>query len=244
MNSSVVGGQAAINVLNVTKIYSLGDVKVEALRGVTFTIDRGEYVAIMGPSGSGKSTLMNLLGCLDRPTAGSYFLDGIDVSTLGDDALAAIRLKKLGFVFQGFNLLPRTSAVKNVALPLFYAGVGTRARNEMAKVQLREVGLGDRMDHKPSELSGGQQQRVAIARALVNDPAVLLADEPTGNLDSQTSEELMTLFEQLNQGGRTIIMVTHDEDVASHAKRIIRVRDGRIVSDDMTTPSPEPTGRP
>jgi len=156
------------------------------------------------------------------------------VSTLGDDALANIRLKRLGFVFQGFNLLARTSALKNVALPLFYAGVGTRARNEVATKQLAEVGLGDRMDHKPSELSGGQQQRVAIARALVNDPAVLLADEPTGNLDSQTSEEIMALFRQLNEGGRTIIMVTHDEDVASHAKRVIRVRDGRIVDDQAT----------
>jgi putative ABC transport system ATP-binding protein len=227
-------GRTAIDVRNVTKTYDLGDVKVEALRGVSFTIGRGEYVAIMGPSGSGKSTLMNLLGCLDRPTAGTYLLDGTDVSTLGDDALAQIRLKKLGFVFQGFNLLARTSAMKNVALPLFYAGVGTRARNEVASKQLREVGLGDRMDHKPNELSGGQQQRVAIARALVNDPAVLLADEPTGNLDSQTSEEIMALFRQLNEGGRTIIMVTHDEDVAGHAKRIIRVRDGRIVDDQMT----------
>jgi putative ABC transport system ATP-binding protein len=227
-------GRAAIDVRGVTKTYDLGDVKVEALRGVSFTIDRGEYVAIMGPSGSGKSTLMNLLGCLDRPTTGTYLLDGTDVSTLGDDALANIRLKKLGFVFQGFNLLARTSALKNVALPLFYAGVGTRARNAVATKQLTEVGLGDRMDHKPSELSGGQQQRVAIARALVNDPAVLLADEPTGNLDSQTSEEIMALFRQLNEGGRTIIMVTHDEDVASHAKRIIRVRDGRIVDDQAT----------
>ena len=228
--------QAAIDVRDVTKTYDLGDVKVEALRGVTFTISRGEYVAIMGPSGSGKSTLMNLLGCLDRPTQGNYLLDGTDVSTLSDDALANIRLRKLGFVFQGFNLLARTSAMKNVALPLFYAGVGTKARNDMAATQLREVGLGDRMDHKPSELSGGQQQRVAIARALVNDPAVVLADEPTGNLDSQTSEEIMGLFHQLNDGGRTIIMVTHDEDVAGHAKRIIRVRDGRIVDD-------QPTGR-
>jgi len=233
MNSSG-GGNIAIDVRNVTKTYVLGDVKVEALRGVTFTIGRGEYVAIMGPSGSGKSTLMNLLGCLDRPTTGTYLLDGIDVSTLNDDELALIRLKKLGFVFQGFNLLARTSALKNVALPLFYAGVGSRARNAAAAAQLTEVGLGDRLDHKPSELSGGQQQRVAIARALVNDPAVLLADEPTGNLDTQTSEEIMALFQQLNSGGRTVIMVTHDEDVASHAKRIIRVRDGRIVSDEVS----------
>jgi putative ABC transport system ATP-binding protein len=237
MNSTNARGRSAIDVGDVTKTYSLGDVKVEALRGVSFAIASGEYVAIMGPSGSGKSTLMNLLGCLDRPTTGRYLLDGTDVSTLNDDELAAIRLKKLGFVFQGFNLLPRTSALKNVALPLFYAGIGSRARNETARAQLTEVGLGDRVDHKPSELSGGQQQRVAIARALVNDPAVLLADEPTGNLDSQTSEELMALFEQLNEGGRTIIMVTHDEDVASHAKRIIRVRDGRIVSDEVTSRS-------
>jgi putative ABC transport system ATP-binding protein len=227
MNSS----RSAIDVRDATKTYDLGGVKVEALRGVTFTIDPGEYVAIMGPSGSGKSTLMNVLGCLDRPTTGRYLLDGTDVSTLGDDALALIRLKKLGFIFQGFNLLARTSALKNVALPLFYAGVGTRARNDVAAARLGEVGLGDRMDHKPNELSGGQQQRVAIARALVNDPAVLLADEPTGNLDSQTSEEIMGLFRQLNEGGRTIIMVTHDEDVASHARRIIRLRDGKIVSD-------------
>jgi putative ABC transport system ATP-binding protein len=234
MNSPVPAVRAAIDVENVTKTYDLGEVKVEALRGLTFTIRAGEYVAIMGPSGSGKSTLMNLLGCLDRPTNGRYRLDGTDVSTLSDDQLAAIRLKKLGFIFQGFNLLARTSALKNVALPLFYAGLSTRARNAAAAERLREVGLGDRMDHKPSELSGGQQQRVAIARALVNDPAVLLADEPTGNLDSQTSEELMALFGHLNQGGRTIIMVTHDEDVASHAARIIRVRDGRIIDDQAT----------
>ncbi len=227
-------GRAAIDVRDVTKTYALGEVEVHALRGVSFTIDRGEYVAIMGPSGSGKSTLMNLLGCLDRPTTGAFVLDGDDVSSLRDDELAAIRLRKLGFVFQGFNLLARTSALKNVALPLFYAGVGTRRRNEIAADQLREVGLGDRMGHKPNELSGGQQQRVAIARALVNDPAVLLADEPTGNLDSETSEEIMALFRQLNVGGRTIIMVTHDENVASHAKRIVRLRDGRLVDDQAT----------
>jgi len=223
--------RATIDVRNITKTYSLGEVDVHALRGVSFTIKAGEYVAIMGPSGSGKSTLMNTLGALDRPTTGSYVLDGIDVSTLDDNALAAIRLKKLGFIFQGFNLLARTSAVRNVALPLFYAGVSPRERNAAAAERLRKVGLGDRLDHKPNELSGGQQQRVAIARALVNDPAVLLADEPTGNLDSATSEEIMALFADLNAEGRTIIMVTHDEEVADHAKRIIRVRDGLIASD-------------
>jgi putative ABC transport system ATP-binding protein len=222
----------------VTKTYALGEISVQALRGVSFRIAAGEYVAIMGPSGSGKSTLMNTLGCLDRPSTGSYELDGVDVGTLGDNALAAIRLKKLGFVFQGFNLLARTSALKNVALPLFYAGMPSRARNAAAADRLREVGLADRLDHKPNELSGGQQQRVAIARALVNDPAVVLADEPTGNLDSQTSEEIMALFEQLNAAGRTIIMVTHDEEVAAHAKRVIRVRDGLIVADERTAAAP------
>ncbi|MGD1065485.1 MAG: ABC transporter ATP-binding protein [Vulcanimicrobiaceae bacterium] len=226
--------QPVIAVRDVTKVYRLGTVDVPALRGVSFAIAPGEYVAIMGPSGSGKSTLMNLLGCLDRPTTGAYLLDGVDVSRLSDDELAHIRLRKLGFVFQGFNLLARTSALRNVALPLFYAGLGNRQRSARAAAQLTAVGLGDRMDHAPSELSGGQQQRVAIARALVNDPAVLLADEPTGNLDSQTSEEIMGLFGDLNRTGRTIIMVTHDEEVAHHAKRIIRVRDGRIVGDEAT----------
>lgn len=229
--------QPVIALHDVIKTYALGEISVHALRGVSFSIDSGDYVAIMGPSGSGKSTLMNTLGCLDRPTAGSYELDGINVSTLTDNALAAIRLKKLGFIFQGFNLLARTSALKNVALPLFYAGRSTRARNAAAAERLREVGLADRLDHKPSELSGGQQQRVAIARALVNDPAVLLADEPTGNLDSQTSEEIMALFEELNRAGRTIIMVTHDEEVAAHAKRVIRVRDGLIVADERRDPA-------
>lgn len=227
MNSSPY----AIDVQNVTKTYKSGSLEVQALRGVSFTIKPGEYVAIMGPSGSGKSTLMNVLGCLDRATSGAYVLDGADVSGLDDNALAQIRLKKLGFVFQGFNLLARTDAVKNVALPLFYAGVPARERVEAAKARLAEVGLADRGDHKPNELSGGQQQRVAIARALVNDPAVLLADEPTGNLDSKTSVEILALFERLNAAGRTIIMVTHDENVASHAKRILRVLDGLIVSD-------------
>lgn len=219
-----------ISIKNVSKWYG----QFQVLTDCTTEVKKGEVVVVCGPSGSGKSTLMNTLGCLDRPTTGSYRLDGTDVSTLGDDALAQIRLKKLGFIFQGFNLLARTSALKNVALPLFYAGVGTRKRNELATAQLNEVGLGDRIGHKPSELSGGQQQRVAIARALVNDPAVLLADEPTGNLDSETSNEIMALFGQLNDGGRTIIMVTHNEEIATNAKRIIRVRDGRIVDDQIT----------
>jgi putative ABC transport system ATP-binding protein len=238
MNDPPATGTAAIALRDVTKTYKAGALEVQALRGVTFTIERGEYVAIMGPSGSGKSTLMNLIGCLDRPTSGAYQLDGIDVATLDDNALAAIRLKKLGFVFQGFNLLARTNAIKNVALPLFYAGVPVREREHAASRMLAEVGLGDRGTHKPSELSGGQQQRVAIARALVNDPAVLLADEPTGNLDSTTSEEIMQLFRQLNATGRTIIMVTHDAEVARHAKRAIRVRDGLVVADE---PSAEPS---
>jgi putative ABC transport system ATP-binding protein len=229
-----------IELRDISKTYTLGDIDVHALRGVSFSIAAGEYVAIMGPSGSGKSTLMNTLGCLDRPTAGTYELDGADVGTLTDNQLAALRLKKLGFVFQGVNLLARTSAIKNVALPLFYSGKSRRARNAAAVERLREVGLGDRLDHKPNELSGGQQQRVAIARALVNDPAVLLADEPTGNLDSQTSEEIMALFGDLNRARRTIIMVTHNEEVAAHAKRIIRMRDGRVVADERSAPASLP----
>ncbi len=228
----------AIVLRDVTKTYRNGALEVQALRGVTFTIERGEYVAIMGPSGSGKSTLMNLIGALDRPTSGTYALDGIEVGTLDDDALASIRLKKLGFIFQGFNLLSRTSAIKNVALPLFYAGIPPRERERTALAMLAEVGLADRGTHKPSELSGGQQQRVAIARALVNDPAVLLADEPTGNLDSTTSEEIMGLFRQLNRSGRTIIMVTHDPETARYAKRVIRVRDGLVVADERAAAGP------
>jgi putative ABC transport system ATP-binding protein len=224
----------AIDLRDIHKTYENGAMKVPVLHGLTFTIAAGEYVAVMGPSGSGKSTLMNLIGCLDRPTSGKYVLDGIDVSELDDNALAEVRLKKLGFIFQGFNLLPRTDATKNVALPLFYAGVSGRERNRRAKVALEEVGLSDRGDHQPNQLSGGQQQRVAIARALINDPAVLLADEPTGNLDSRTSEDIMALFSKLHESGRTIIMVTHDEAVARNAKRVIRLFDGLVVSDDKT----------
>jgi putative ABC transport system ATP-binding protein len=215
----------------IVKVYSTGPLELEVLHGIDLTIERGEYVAIMGPSGSGKSTLMNLIGCLDRATRGQYLLDGIDVSGLDDNALAEIRLHKLGFVFQGFNLLGRADALSNVALPLFYAGMAPRERKARAMAVMTELGLADRAGHKPSQLSGGQQQRVAIARALVNDPAVLLADEPTGNLDSATSEELLQVFRNLNAVGRTIVMVTHDENVATHARRIVRLRDGNIVAD-------------
>jgi putative ABC transport system ATP-binding protein len=214
----------------VTKIYELGDIKVPALRGVSFTVAPGEYVAVMGPSGSGKSTLMNLIGCLDKPTTGLYRLDGVDVAAQSDQQLAAIRLKKLGFVFQGFNLLARTSAVRNVALPLFYAG--DKSRETKAFAVLDKVGLAGRAQHRPSELSGGEQQRVAIARALINEPAIVLADEPTGNLDSVTAEGIMGLFARLNDEGHTIIMVTHDDDIASHAKLIIKLRDGLVVQDE------------
>lgn len=230
MNDSV-----AIDLRAITKTYRTGAIDVPVLHGIDLQIAHGEYVAIMGPSGSGKSTLMNIIGCLDRATTGTYVLDGEDVSHLDDNALAEIRLRRLGFVFQGFNLLARTDAIKNVALPLFYAGVGAKERNRRATDVLGVVGLSDRATHKPNELSGGQQQRVAIARALINDPAVLLADEPTGNLDSRTSGDIMALFRTLHESGRTILMVTHDEDVARNAARIIRLRDGLIVADE---PSP------
>jgi len=236
--SSTGGDSRAIELRDIKKTYVTGALKVPVLHGITFDVLRGEYVAIMGPSGSGKSTLMNLIGCLDRPTSGTYVLDGVDVSKLDDNALAEIRLKKLGFIFQGFNLLARTDALRNVALPLFYAGVSGRQRAVRAKAALEEVGLADRGHHQPSQLSGGQQQRVAIARALINNPAVLLADEPTGNLDSRTSDEIMALFAALNANGRTIIMVTHDENVARNARRIIRLLDGLVVSDTSAAPAP------
>jgi putative ABC transport system ATP-binding protein len=230
----------AIALTGVEKTYVQGPLRVPVLHGVDLTVRSGEYVAIMGPSGSGKSTMMNLIGCLDRPSAGTYVLDGVDVSKLDDAALAHIRLRKLGFVFQGFNLLARSDALANVALPLFYAGLSGRERSARARAALDNVGLSDRAHHLPSQLSGGQQQRVAIARALINDPAVLLADEPTGNLDSRTSEDIMTLFSKLHESGRTVVMVTHDESVAERAGRIVRLLDGRIVSDTAPVPLADP----
>jgi putative ABC transport system ATP-binding protein len=211
-----------------TRTYQLGPQDIFALRGVDLVINYGEYVAIMGPSGSGKSTLMNIVGCLDRPSGGQYILDGIPVESMDDDALASVRNKKIGFVFQTFNLLARTTALQNVELPLVYAKIGRHERREMAEEALTAVGLGDRMNHQPNELSGGQRQRVAIARALVNKPSLLLADEPTGNLDSQTGREILDLFRELSSRGNSIIMVTHEDDVAQEAQRVIHLRDGKI----------------
>ncbi|HPC83940.1 MAG TPA: ABC transporter ATP-binding protein [Thermoanaerobaculaceae bacterium] len=218
-----------IEIRDLTKVYEMGDTQVRALDGVSLEVARGDFLGIMGPSGSGKSTLMNLIGCLDTPTSGTYLLNGQEVSKLDDDELARIRNREIGFVFQTFNLLARTSALENVEVPLIYAGVPRADRHRRARDMLERVGLGDRMHHQPNELSGGQRQRVAVARALVNNPSILLADEPTGNLDSKTGEEIMALFEQLNREGNTIILVTHEEDIAAHARRRIRLRDGRIV---------------
>ncbi|MBO6881605.1 MULTISPECIES: ABC transporter ATP-binding protein [Winogradskyella] len=220
-----------IEIRGIIRDFKLGQEIVHVLKGIDLDIKRGEYVAIMGPSGSGKSTLMNLLGCLDTPTAGMYNLNGKDVSQMTDDELADIRNTEIGFVFQTFNLLPRTTALDNVALPMVYAGASKKAREERATEVLNDVGLSDRMDHKPNQLSGGQRQRVAVGRALVNKPSIILADEPTGNLDSKTGTEIMALFDQIHAAGNTVIMVTHEEEIAAHAKRVIRLRDGIIESD-------------
>ncbi len=225
---------AIIRIRDLTREYRMGSELILALRGVTLEIHRNEYVAIMGPSGSGKSTMMNVLGCLDTPTAGEYWLNGAEVSRLSDDALARVRNREIGFVFQTFNLLPRATALHNVELPLVYAGVRARERRDRAAAALERVGLGQRMDHRPNELSGGQRQRVAIARALVNQPSILLADEPTGNLDSVTSEEIMEVFAGLHAAGQTVIMVTHEPDIAARAARRIVLRDGRVESDERT----------
>jgi putative ABC transport system ATP-binding protein len=226
-----------ISIQEVTKVFQMGDVEVRALRGVSLDIQPGEFVAVRGPSGSGKSTLMNIIGCLDRPTTGRYLLDGVDVAPMDRDALARIRNQRLGFVFQSFNLLPRTTALENVELPLLYAGLRRQERHARAAESLRRVGLGDRMDHTPSRLSGGQQQRVAIARALVSEPKLILADEPTGNLDSRTSVEVMALFQELKETGITLVLVTHEPDIANYVERVIVVRDGHIASDRRQTPA-------
>jgi putative ABC transport system ATP-binding protein len=222
-----------IRVENLGKIYKMGDVEVQALRGISFTIEKQEFVSIMGQSGSGKSTLMDILGCLSKPTSGKYLLEEVEVSTMSDNKLATVRNKKIGFVFQSFNLLPRTTALHNVELPMIYSSIGRRERKRRAVAALESVGLGNRMHHKSNELSGGQIQRVAIARALVNEPSIIFADEPTGNLDTKSGEEIMTIFDRLNSEGNSIIMVTHERNIAEHAKRIILLRDGIIENDEI-----------
>jgi putative ABC transport system ATP-binding protein len=220
-----------IKIRKITRDFKMGGEILRVLKGIDLDIERGEYVALMGPSGSGKSTLMNILGCLDTATSGSYELNGVNVSTMTDDELAEIRNKEIGFIFQTFNLLPRTTALENVALPMIYAGVSKADRIKRAEKVLADVGLADRMDHRPNELSGGQRQRVAVGRALVNNPSIILADEPTGNLDSKTSEEIMNLIDAIHQAGNTVILVTHEEEIAQRAKRVIRLRDGEVESD-------------
>jgi putative ABC transport system ATP-binding protein len=229
-----------IEIRDLVKVYEMGDVQVRALDGVSFTVETGEFVAIMGPSGSGKSTLMNLIGCLDTPSSGTYRLNNHEVSRLDDDELARIRNREIGFVFQTFNLLSRASALENVEVPLVYAGVPRQERHRRAKEMLAMVGLGDRMHHQPNELSGGQRQRVAVARALVNNPSLLLADEPTGNLDSRTGDEIMVLFDELNRKGNAIVLVTHEEDIARHARKVVRLRDGKIVEEQRRQESQDP----
>ena len=223
---------SVIKIRKITRDFFLGQEVVKVLKGIDLDIEKGEYVAFMGPSGSGKSTLMNILGCLDTPTSGQYILNGNDVSKMSDNELAEIRNKEIGFVFQTFNLLPRTTALDNVALPMIYAGATKTERKERAEKVLTDVGLADRMDHKPNQLSGGQRQRVAVGRALVNKPSIILADEPTGNLDSKTSVEIMNLFDEIHAAGNTVILVTHEEEIARHARRIIRLRDGMVESDE------------
>ena len=229
---------ALIQVQDVWKTYQVGEQQVHALRGLSVDIGQGDYTALMGPSGSGKSTLMNMLGCLDTPTSGRYHLAGEDVGKLDDDALADIRNRRIGFVFQTFNLMPRYTAMENVALPLVYAGASRADREARARKVLQQVGLGDRMDHRPNELSGGQRQRVAVARALVNRPDLLLADEPTGNLDTKTSVEMMALFDEIHAAGNTVVLVTHEEDIAAYAHRLVRLRDGVVSADERKAPNP------